>query len=315
MTSLVKIHRKGQMTLPVKLRSLAGISESDMVEAAFHRGKIVITPRLVIDRSKFPTADVEYTPAQRRIIDARLAKSDEDIKRGRVYGPFNTAEEMAASIEANIKKASGSKEEIEARTMRLAYTQKSPRDAEPETPFPYARPSTSRRLSWSPISTTLRSTLRNTASLKTSGRRGSTAVGASISKSPAIPISLPGSFRIPNEGAHLGADAAAKRRRGIRGSAARGPASLLIATSRWYSGSHHYHGPKNQSRFQAHLRQPVAQRIARQPQQARGLALVAVRAAQRLADEILLVLIERHALGQETVRLVAARGCAAPFRA
>jgi AbrB family looped-hinge helix DNA binding protein len=104
MTTLVKIHRKGQMTLPVKLRSLAGISEGDLVEAAFQRGKIVITPKIVIDRSKFPTADEEYTPAQRRIIDARLAKSDEDIKHGRVYGPFNTAEEMAASIEANVKK-------------------------------------------------------------------------------------------------------------------------------------------------------------------------------------------------------------------
>lgn len=45
-------------------------------------------------------ADVEYTPEQRRVIDARLAKSDEDIKHGRVYGPFNTAEEMAVSIEA-----------------------------------------------------------------------------------------------------------------------------------------------------------------------------------------------------------------------
>jgi len=104
MTTLVKIHRKGQMTLPVKLRSLAGISEGDLVEAAFQLGKIVITPKPAIDRSKFPTADEEYTPAQRRIIDARLAKSDEDIKHGRVYGPFNTAEEMAASIEDNIKK-------------------------------------------------------------------------------------------------------------------------------------------------------------------------------------------------------------------
>jgi bifunctional DNA-binding transcriptional regulator/antitoxin component of YhaV-PrlF toxin-antitoxin module len=92
------------MTLPIKLRSLAGISEGDLVEAAFQRGKIVITPKLVIDRSKFPTADDEYSPAQRRIIDARPAKSDEDIKHGRVYGPFNTAEEMAVSIEANIKK-------------------------------------------------------------------------------------------------------------------------------------------------------------------------------------------------------------------
>ncbi len=104
MTTLVKIHRKGQMTLPLKLRSLAGISEGDLVEAAFQRGKIVITPKLVMDRSKFPNADDEYTPAQRRIIDARLSKSDEDIKHGRVHGPFNTAEEMAASIEENIGK-------------------------------------------------------------------------------------------------------------------------------------------------------------------------------------------------------------------
>ena len=104
MTTLVKIHGKGQMTLPTKLRSLAGISEGDLVEAAFQRGKIVLTPKLVIDRSILPTADQEYTHAQRGIIDARLAKSDEDIKHGRVYGPFNTADEMAASIEANIRK-------------------------------------------------------------------------------------------------------------------------------------------------------------------------------------------------------------------
>jgi AbrB family looped-hinge helix DNA binding protein len=109
MTTLVKIHRKGQMTLPTKLRSLAGISEGDLVEAAFQRGKIVLTPKLVIDRSRFPTADEEYTPAQRRIIDARLAKSDEDIKHDRTYGPFNTAEEMAASIEANIRKLRAAK--------------------------------------------------------------------------------------------------------------------------------------------------------------------------------------------------------------
>jgi len=46
----------------------------------------------------------EYTPLQRRMIDARLAKADEDLRLGRVYGPFNSAQEMAASIEANIKK-------------------------------------------------------------------------------------------------------------------------------------------------------------------------------------------------------------------
>src|ERR1035438_212318 len=39
MTALVKIHRKGQMTLPTKLRSLAGISEGDLVEAELERGR------------------------------------------------------------------------------------------------------------------------------------------------------------------------------------------------------------------------------------------------------------------------------------
>ncbi len=109
MTTLVKIHRKGQMTLPTKLRSLAGISEGDLVEAAFQHGKIVLTPKVVIDRSRFPSAEEQYTPAQHRSIKSRLAKSDEDIKHGRVYGPFNTAEEMAASIEANIGKLRAAK--------------------------------------------------------------------------------------------------------------------------------------------------------------------------------------------------------------
>jgi hypothetical protein len=54
--------------------------------------------KIVIDRSKFPTADGEYTPAQRRIVDARIAKSDEDIKLGRVYGPFDTHKEFMASL-------------------------------------------------------------------------------------------------------------------------------------------------------------------------------------------------------------------------
>jgi hypothetical protein len=40
------------------------------VEAAYKGGKIVLTPKVTIDRSKFPTADDEHTPAQRRVIDA-----------------------------------------------------------------------------------------------------------------------------------------------------------------------------------------------------------------------------------------------------
>ena len=53
---------------------------------------------------KSPSADDEYTLAQRRIIDARLAESEEDLKKGRTFGPFNTADEMIASMKRQLKK-------------------------------------------------------------------------------------------------------------------------------------------------------------------------------------------------------------------
>ena len=104
MSTLVKIHRKGQMTLPSRLRSAIGITEGDLVETSVQGGKIVLTPKLVIDRSKFPTASDEYTPAQRRIIDARLAEA----RKGRTYGPFTAAQAtrfLKAELKARGKRA------------------------------------------------------------------------------------------------------------------------------------------------------------------------------------------------------------------
>lgn len=95
------------MTLPTKLRNLAGIVEGDLVEAAFFRGKIVITPKLVVDRSQFPTADAEYTAQQRRIIDARLNMAAATIKKGHVSPAFGTIDEFAAAIQTDAQKLKG----------------------------------------------------------------------------------------------------------------------------------------------------------------------------------------------------------------
>jgi len=57
-----------------------------------------------VDRSQVPTADDEYTPAQRRVIDARLAESEEDLKKGRTFGPFNSAGDLIASMQEQLKK-------------------------------------------------------------------------------------------------------------------------------------------------------------------------------------------------------------------
>ena len=115
MTTLVKIHRKGQMTLPSSFRAAMGVGEGSVVELSLKNGKTVITPKVVIDRSQFQNADEEYTPAQRRIIDARLAKADKDIKAGRTYGPFDTAQEMIADMKERFRKSPAAKQPKRAR--------------------------------------------------------------------------------------------------------------------------------------------------------------------------------------------------------
>ncbi len=105
MANLVRIQRKGQVALPRRLRSAVGLSEGDLVEASLQSGRIILTPKLVIDRSRFATADDEYTPKERRIIKARLAKGLKDIREGRVYGPFATHKEMMESLRAHRKQA------------------------------------------------------------------------------------------------------------------------------------------------------------------------------------------------------------------
>lgn len=109
MNTTGKIQSKGQVTIPTSIRRRAGVSKGDLVSFAFQRGKIVITPNMVIDRSKFPTADDGYTPEQRRVIDARLAEGLADIKAGRTFGPFDTADEMIAHMKRGPRKNAASR--------------------------------------------------------------------------------------------------------------------------------------------------------------------------------------------------------------
>ena len=73
-------------------------------------------PRAALSRF-FPSSRPpgEYTPEQRRTVDARLAEGLADIKAGRTYGPFNTADEMVAHMKAPIKKRAAVKKEKRAR--------------------------------------------------------------------------------------------------------------------------------------------------------------------------------------------------------
>ena len=104
MNTTAKIQHKGQITIPSSVRRRAGLSKGDLVSFAFQRGKIVITPKLVIDRSQFPTADDEDTPDQRRIVDPRLDMAAAEVRKGRVSPAFKTIVEFATSLKAEAKK-------------------------------------------------------------------------------------------------------------------------------------------------------------------------------------------------------------------
>jgi AbrB family looped-hinge helix DNA binding protein len=87
----VTLKPQAEIMVPKSIRRKAGYRPGDQLEFKVSGRTITIVPKL-------PAADDEYTPRQRRVIDARLAKAEEDIKAGRVHGPFK-AKEAAVFVE------------------------------------------------------------------------------------------------------------------------------------------------------------------------------------------------------------------------
>ena len=80
MTVIVKSNAVG-LVVPPSVRRRAGIKPGDRLEFKVSGGIINIIPKL-------PSADDEYTSAQRRVIDAQL----KEAAKGPYYGPFETAD-------------------------------------------------------------------------------------------------------------------------------------------------------------------------------------------------------------------------------
>ncbi len=95
MTVIVK--SKTDSVVPRSVRRRAGIKAGDQIEFKVSGRVINIVPKL-------PSADDEYTLDERRVMDARLAESEEDCKAGRSFGPFDMADAMIASMKAELKK-------------------------------------------------------------------------------------------------------------------------------------------------------------------------------------------------------------------
>ncbi len=95
--SEVKV-RKGQVTIPTRIRTRLGIADGDVLDMKVRSNCVVLTRKAADDYSQFPNADDDYTPAQRKIVDAELAKGLEDVRMGRIYGPFKTIAELQRSM-------------------------------------------------------------------------------------------------------------------------------------------------------------------------------------------------------------------------
>ena len=81
----VKLGASRQIVIPKKLYDELGLASGDYIEVERHGNKLVLTPKELVE--KHPE------------IDRRLADAEEDVKAGRLSGPFRSAEELARHLE------------------------------------------------------------------------------------------------------------------------------------------------------------------------------------------------------------------------
>jgi len=97
---MATIVRNGaSLVVPPAIRRKAGFKGGEDLEFKASGGVITIVRRL-------PVASDEYTPAQRRSIDARLA----DARKGPHHGPFETADEAIKAIRKEIRSRKAKKQ-------------------------------------------------------------------------------------------------------------------------------------------------------------------------------------------------------------
>jgi len=89
-TQLVRIKTKYQVTLPLSIQRAVRLRVGDFLETKVENGIIKLVPKRIMDKRK-------------AIIDAHLAKGLADIEAGRTYGPYDTAEDLIASLHAEVK--------------------------------------------------------------------------------------------------------------------------------------------------------------------------------------------------------------------
>ena len=89
-----KLGQRRQVVIPKEICDELGLEEGDFVEVTRADGRIIVTLKKLVD------ADEVLTPAQRAVIDKRLAETEDDIEAGRVSGPFATIDKFKRHLDA-----------------------------------------------------------------------------------------------------------------------------------------------------------------------------------------------------------------------
>ena len=87
--AIVTVKNKYQVVIPQSVRDQVGINVGDILEVRANRGKITLSAKTVVDRA--------------------IAEGLEDIRLGRVRGPFDTVDQMLASLKGKRGKSGGRK--------------------------------------------------------------------------------------------------------------------------------------------------------------------------------------------------------------
>ncbi|MBI4382293.1 MAG: AbrB/MazE/SpoVT family DNA-binding domain-containing protein [candidate division NC10 bacterium] len=89
----VKIGVSRQVVIPKNVHDQLGLAPGDYLEVEVRAGKVVLTPKTLVDKR----------------IEKRLAEALEDFRKGRTYGPFDSAREAIRFLRTEVRKRKKSK--------------------------------------------------------------------------------------------------------------------------------------------------------------------------------------------------------------
>lgn len=84
----IKIGASRQVAIPKKIHEELHLRAGDYLEIELRNGTLVLTPKALVDKH----------------LEERLSDALDDVKKGRVHGPFESAKEAVQSLRRSSKK-------------------------------------------------------------------------------------------------------------------------------------------------------------------------------------------------------------------